>query len=139
MANSQGKPHSGPAQGDVSSCVSNLVQAFANSLDVFKRLRERRQKRKNKKQQSSNQPEVASGDELQLSNALRRNPQDIQNCYQQHYGKAGERFAKGDGTYPGATFRERYVLKSYVLTVAITSRCALVPRRNTLEAQRRAR
>jgi hypothetical protein len=99
MTNSHGKLPSGPAQGDVSSCVSNLVQAFANSLDVFKRLRERRQKRKDRKHQSSNQPEVASGDELQLSNALRRSPQDIQNCYEQHYGRAGERFAKGDGTY----------------------------------------
>jgi hypothetical protein len=99
MANSQGKPRSSAGDGDVSGCVSNLIQAFMNSLDVFKRLRERRRKRKSRKQESPDQPGHPSRDELQLSNSLRRGPQDIQDCYERHYSKAGERFAKGDGTY----------------------------------------
>lgn len=103
MANSQGRPRShgtATGEGDVSGCVSNLIQAFTNSLDVFKRLRERRRKRKSRKQQAAAEKAGhVAGEELQLSNSLRRGPQDIQSVYEQCYGRAGERFAKGDGTY----------------------------------------
>ncbi|KAF2278517.1 uncharacterized protein EI97DRAFT_465798 [Westerdykella ornata] len=83
----------GAGKGDVSSCVTNLIHAFTNGLDIFKRLRERPRKRKARKQ---DQVEEISNDEMQLSNSLRKGPQDIGSCYSSHYGKAGDRFAKGD-------------------------------------------
>lgn len=100
----QAQPHSRSnatqSEANVSGCVSNLIQAFTNSLDVFKRLRERRRKRKHSKQQSAaEKARQYSGDELQLSNSLRRGPQDIQDVYEKCYGRAGERFAKGDGMH----------------------------------------
>lgn len=80
-------------KGEVSSCVTNLIHAFTNGLDIFKRLRQRRRKRKARKQSPV---EEISNDEMQLSNSLRRGPRDIEDCYVGHYGKAGDRFAKGD-------------------------------------------
>lgn len=91
----------GRADGEVSDCVSGLINAFTNSLDIFKRIRERRRKRRSKRHKGHS--EQASGAELQLSNSLRRGPLDIQESYEKNYGKAGDRFAKGDGKFHGSS------------------------------------
>lgn len=87
--------------GEVSSCVSNLIHAFTDGLNVFKRLRERRRKRKSKQQKE--REEVVSGAELQLSNSLRKGPVELKEKYESCYGDKGERFAKGDGEFPCTT------------------------------------
>ncbi|KAF2260978.1 hypothetical protein CC78DRAFT_619790 [Lojkania enalia] len=92
MSNFLGKNSSG--EGEVSSCVSNLIHAFTNGLNIFKKLRERRRKRKSRKHRAQSDP--ASGAELRLSNSLRRGPAEIQSSYEKHYGKVGDRFARGD-------------------------------------------
>jgi hypothetical protein len=102
MAVTEGQRSDGSKEGDVSSCVSNLIRAFGNGLDIFKRLRERRRKRKSRKQKP--EEDSASGAELQLSNSLRRGPMDLQSRYENHYNKAGDRFAKGDGMVPRAAW-----------------------------------
>ncbi|KAF2121802.1 hypothetical protein BDV96DRAFT_681872 [Lophiotrema nucula] len=84
----------GSHESNVSSSVSNLIHAFTNGLDIFKRFRERRRKRKSKHHKTKEDP--TSGAELQLSNSLRRGPADIQSNYEKHLSKAGDRFAKGD-------------------------------------------
>jgi hypothetical protein len=92
----QEKPHKAEDDGDVSNCVNNLIEAFTNGLNIFKRLRERRRKHKARKQTQT--PEVVSSAELQLSNSLRRGPQDLAEKYEECYGQKGmgHRFAKGD-------------------------------------------
>lgn len=82
-------------EGEVASCVSNLIHAFTDGLNVFKRLRERRKRRKSKhKERQSSGP---SGAELQLSNSLRKGPLELREKYESCYGDKGEKFAKGDG------------------------------------------
>lgn len=92
----QEKPYKAGDEGDVANCVHNLIDAFTNGLNIFKRLRERRRKHKARKQ--SQAPEVVSSAELQLSNSLRRGPQDLAEKYEECYGHSGmgHRFAKGD-------------------------------------------
>ncbi|KAF2707394.1 hypothetical protein K504DRAFT_384104 [Pleomassaria siparia CBS 279.74] len=77
------------------SCVSNLIQSFTNGLDIFKRLRERRRRRKHSKSKDQIDPTVSSA-ERQLSQSLKRGTTDIQTQYNRNYFKAGDRFAKGD-------------------------------------------
>lgn len=83
------------SSADTSNCVASIISSFANGLDIFKRLRERRRKKKTKKVHT--QPDPKSGNELKFSNSLRRGPAEIQTHYERNYGAAGERFAKGDG------------------------------------------
>lgn len=80
--------------GEVSSCVSNLIHAFTDGLNVFKRLRERRKRRKSKQREREEGP---SGEELQLSNSLRKGPVELKEKYENCYGDKGDKFAKGDG------------------------------------------
>ena len=84
----------------VGDSVLAIVGAFTNGLDVFKRLRERRRRRKSTKKPHRATPAQIepSGDELQLSNSLRQNPVDIQRHYETNYAAVGEKFAQGDGT-----------------------------------------
>lgn len=92
-------------EGEVASVVTNLIRAFGDGLDVFKRLRERRKKRRSKKDGCAAEaagggevgPLAPSGMELQLSDSLRRGPEDIARCYGDCYSRAGDRFARGDG------------------------------------------
>lgn len=98
MANSLETAPNGPGGGEVSHCISNILHAFSNGLDIFKRLRERRKKRKSRKPIA--QIEQESSAELQLSTSLRKGPQEIQESYRHHYGQAGDRFAEGDGEHP---------------------------------------
>ncbi|KAF2129759.1 hypothetical protein P153DRAFT_314945 [Dothidotthia symphoricarpi CBS 119687] len=81
-------------EGEVSSCVANLIQAFTDGLNIFKRLRERRRKRKARKQH----PEVerVTGAELQLSDSLKKGPSELALRYAQCYGAVGQQFAWGD-------------------------------------------
>ncbi|KAF2444097.1 hypothetical protein P171DRAFT_473281 [Karstenula rhodostoma CBS 690.94] len=80
--------------GEVASCVANLIHAFTDGLNVFKRVRERRRKRKSKhKERESGAP---SDPELQLSNSLRKGPVELRDKYESCYGDKGEKFAKGD-------------------------------------------
>lgn len=92
----QEKPHKAEDEGDVSHCVHNLIEAFTNGLNIFKRLRERKRKHKARKQDQT--PEPINSPELQLSNSLRRGPQDLAERYEECYGQQGmgHRFAKGD-------------------------------------------
>ncbi|KZM25002.1 uncharacterized protein EKO05_0009452 [Ascochyta rabiei] len=92
----QEKPKKAEDEGHVSSCVNNLIEAFTNGLNIFKRLRERRRKHKSRKQDQT--PEPINSAELQLSNSLRRGPQDLAERYEECYGQSGmgHRFAKGD-------------------------------------------
>jgi hypothetical protein len=89
-------------EAEVSNCVSNLIQAFANGLNVFKRLRERRRKRKARK---DIQPDAATSDELQLSKSLKRGPQALAEKYDACYSQTGHSFAKGDGKLHLETLR----------------------------------
>ncbi|KAL1632996.1 hypothetical protein SLS58_011253 [Diplodia intermedia] len=82
----------------VGDSVLAIVGAFTNGLDVCKRLRERRRRRKSTKKPHRATPAQLepSGDELQLSNSLRQNPVDIQRHYETNYAAVGEKFAQGD-------------------------------------------
>ncbi|KAH7036374.1 hypothetical protein B0J12DRAFT_607254 [Macrophomina phaseolina] len=84
--------------GPIGDSVLAIVAAFTNGLDVFKRLRERRRRRKSAKKPHRATPAHVepSGDELQLSNSLRQSPVDIQRHYESNYAAVGERFAQGD-------------------------------------------
>jgi hypothetical protein len=82
-------------EAEVTNCVSNLIHAFTNGLNVFKRLREKRRKRKARKE---TQPiDAASRDEAQLSKSLKRGPQELAEKYDACYSQTGLSFAKGDG------------------------------------------
>ena len=91
-----GKPSVADQEGDVSHCVSSLIQAFSNGINIFKRLRERREKRKVRKQTQA--LESANNAELQLSNSLRRGPMELAEKYDECYMQRnmGRRFARGD-------------------------------------------
>lgn len=95
----QVKPYKADAEGDVNKCVHNLIEAFTNGLNIFKRLRERRQKHKARKQSQAHEP--INSAELQLSNSLRRGPQDLAERYEECYSQTGmgNRFARGDCRY----------------------------------------
>jgi hypothetical protein len=92
-----GKPYKADQQeGDVSNCVASLIQAFSNGLHIFKRLRERRQKPKTRKQPHVSEP--VNNAELQLSHSLRRGPMELAERYEQCYSQSnmGLRFSRGD-------------------------------------------
>src|SRR5688572_14863443 len=96
MANkSTEKSTSKADDAEVTNCVSHIIQAFTNGLNVFKKVRERRKKRKAKKETQSVDPAVS--DELQLSKSLRRGPQELAERYDECFAHSGHRFAKGDG------------------------------------------
>ncbi len=91
------EPHEAD-DNEVSSCVLNLIQAFTNGLNIFKRLRERRRKRKERKE---NRPTERTTDaELQLSESLRRGPRELAQRYTEYRAGIGRSFAKGDGKKP---------------------------------------
>ncbi|KAF2501398.1 hypothetical protein BU16DRAFT_197728 [Lophium mytilinum] len=84
---------------DVSNCVDSIVHAFTDGFAVFRRLREKRRRKKSRKAGAGAagvQLDARDGAELRLSNSLRRGPADIQTQYERSYGVVGERFAKGD-------------------------------------------
>lgn len=115
------KPLRAEGDGDVNKCVNNLIEAFANGLDIFKRLRERRRKHKARKE--SQAPEPINSAELQLSNSLRRGPQDLAERYDECYSQAGmgRRFATGDCKY-------RILFGTWCTRLTALSNCPCVSR-----------
>jgi hypothetical protein len=91
-------------EAEVTHCVSNLIQAFADGINIFRKLRERRRKRKARK--DSQAVDAAISDELQLSKSLKRGPQELAEKYDACYTQTGLSFAKGDGKLHHTTFRE---------------------------------
>ncbi|KAH8727229.1 hypothetical protein GQ44DRAFT_612517 [Phaeosphaeriaceae sp. PMI808] len=81
-------------EAEVSNCVLKLIQAFSNGLNVFKKLRDRRRKRKAHKE--SQALDAATSDELQLSRSLKRGPYELAEAFDTCYLQTGEPFAKGD-------------------------------------------
>ncbi|KAF1936000.1 hypothetical protein EJ02DRAFT_414763 [Clathrospora elynae] len=80
---------------EVASCVSGIIEAFTNGLNIFKRLRERRRKRKARRENQV--PDPTSSAESQLSKSLKKGPQDLAERYAEcYYGGMGPKFAKGD-------------------------------------------
>jgi hypothetical protein len=82
-------------EAEVSNCVSNLIHAFSNGLNIFKKLRERRRKRKGRKENQV--ADAAANEEKQLSKSLKRGPQELAETYDACYSQTGKSFAKGDG------------------------------------------
>ena len=79
------------------SCVFSLVTAFTSGLDVFKKFRGRKHKKKSKRAQVQAAASLEkTGEELRLSKSLRRGTADIRGEYEKHYSGYGERFAVGD-------------------------------------------
>jgi hypothetical protein len=82
-------------EAEVTNCVSNLIHAFSNGLNIFKKLREKRRKRKARKE--TKPIDAATSDEVQLSKSLKRGPQELAETYAACYSQTGRSFAKGDG------------------------------------------
>jgi hypothetical protein len=82
-------------EGEVSHCVSNLIHAFTNGLNIFKKLRERKRKRKARKDNQA--IDAAVSEEVQLSKSLKRGPKELAEQYDACYSQTGQHFAKGDG------------------------------------------
>jgi hypothetical protein len=119
-------------EAEVTNCVSNLIHAFTNGLNVFKRLREKRRKRKARKE---TQPiDAASRDEAQLSKSLKRGPQELAEKYDACYSQTGLSFAKGDGKL----HLELNEIRVIVLNILNSNRPRLSGR-NTHEAEYRPR
>lgn len=82
-------------EAEVTNRVSDLIHAFTNGLNVFKKLRERRRKRKARKENKVVDATISA--ELELSKSLRRGPQELAERYDECYSQTGLQFAKGDG------------------------------------------
>lgn len=76
----------------------SIVASFSSGLDVFKKLRETRKRRKGVKGNNKAEEE----DEARLSKSLRRGPEDIGREYQHNLQNVGDMFAVGDGIKPGS-------------------------------------
>ncbi|EME77986.1 uncharacterized protein MYCFIDRAFT_179437 [Pseudocercospora fijiensis CIRAD86] len=82
----------GMAQSNVSSCVLSIVASFASGLDVFKKFRQLRGKRRKTRKNAS-----LDDEEVRLAKSLRQGPEDIGREYQRSLISVGEHFAQGDG------------------------------------------
>lgn len=90
------------------SSVCSIVKAFTSGLDIFKKIRARKQHdathsspkggaQHNKTSPKQRKQSSDSGDELRLSKSLRRGSADVQKAYEEHIRHGGPRFASGDG------------------------------------------
>ncbi|KAK7522617.1 uncharacterized protein IWZ02DRAFT_377592 [Phyllosticta citriasiana] len=92
------------AQAKVEASVFAITTAFTSGLDVFRKLRERRARRKKTRKAHGRRShaiaaqEHVSDDESQLAKSLQRGPVEIQVRYELNRSHAGERFARGDAT-----------------------------------------
>lgn len=109
------------------SSVLSIISAFTKSLDIFKDLREKRRKRKQRRKSPEN-----SGDELRLSKSLRQGPVDVQREYERHYRSNGDRYAIGDCKWDPN-------LRDPIETDRENSNCPSLPRTNDSKAQHRPR
>jgi hypothetical protein len=80
------------AHSNVASCVLSIVGSFSNGLDVFKKLKEKRARRR-----KSKKTDPVDGEEVRLSRSLRRGQEDIGREYQNNVFTVGDQFAVGDG------------------------------------------
>ncbi|KAK1817457.1 hypothetical protein LTR12_008098 [Friedmanniomyces endolithicus] len=80
------------AQTNVSSCVLSIVASYSSGLDIFKQLRE---KRSRKKQRSKATAQLGEA-EVRLARSLRQGPEAIGREYLKSVQAAGEGFAVGD-------------------------------------------
>ncbi len=83
------------AQTNVSSCVLSIVASYSSGLDIFKQLRE---KRSRKKQRSRTTAQLGEA-EVRLARSLRQGPEDIGREYLKSVQAAGDWFAVGDGEF----------------------------------------
>ncbi|KAK3677225.1 hypothetical protein LTR78_002763 [Recurvomyces mirabilis] len=83
------------AHTNVSSCVLSIIASFSSGLDVFKKLHD---KRKRKKRSSSKIPAQLNDEEVRLVRSLRRGPEDIGREYILQSQRSGKYFAVGDAT-----------------------------------------
>lgn len=83
------------AQTNVSSCVLSIVGSFSSGLDVFKKLREKRERKHSYRRRRCD--ERAEEEELKLSRSLRQGPEDIGREYAKSVYAVGDGFAIGDG------------------------------------------
>lgn len=106
-------PHKAESEAEVASCVANLIQAFTNGLNIFKRLREKRKKRRAHKE--SQTAATATSAELQLSKSLRKGPDELAVRYAECYHSGmGPQFAKGDGKQVDRKATVKYSDTNYV-------------------------
>jgi len=91
------------AQTNVSSCVLSIVASYSSGLDVFKQLRE---KRSRKKQRSRTTAQLGEA-EVRLARSLRQGPEDIGREYLKSVQAAGDWFAVGDGEFRRARMSGR--------------------------------
>ena len=83
------------AHSNVSSCVLSIVGSFSSGLDVFKKLRDKRKRKK----KSSKRDLRMEQEETRLSRSLRQGPEDIGREYARSVCRVGEGFAVGDGMW----------------------------------------
>ena len=77
----------------VSSCVLNILGSFTSSLGLYKKIREKRRRKKYTRRRDV----AAEEQELRLSNSLRQGHEDITREYQNSVYAVGDQFAVGDG------------------------------------------
>lgn len=87
--------HRADGDAEVSSCIMEIIHAFTNGLNIFKRLRERRKKHRARRDNQA--PDPTTSAELQLSKSLRKGPEELTETYAQcYYSGMGPQFARGD-------------------------------------------
>ncbi|KAF2846020.1 hypothetical protein T440DRAFT_250512 [Plenodomus tracheiphilus IPT5] len=87
--------HRAEGDAEVSSCIMEIIHAFTNGINIFKRLRERRKRRRARKEDHA--PDATTSAELQLSKSLRKGPAELTETYAQcYYSGMGPQFARGD-------------------------------------------
>lgn len=85
------------AHTDVSSCVLSIVGSFASGLDVFKKLREKKKRRRRSRRDGRECDARVEEEEMRLSRSLRQGPEDIGREYARNLYAVGNGFGVGDG------------------------------------------
>jgi len=78
------------ASTEVSSVVGNIIEAFQNSLTVFKKGRRRKHKRRS--------PDTAIDEDKLVQDSLSERPREIRRSYDHYVAKHGRRFEVGDSS-----------------------------------------
>lgn len=106
------------AQTDVSSCVLSIVSSLKNGLEVFKKFREARIRRRLKSKKNAIHDE-----EVRLTRSLQRGSQDIGKEYRKRLKGVGhqhESFARGDGIAQASLARILLKLNSGLVNIINT-------------------
>jgi len=118
------------AHSNVSSCVMSIVASFSSGLDVFKKLRDTRKRRRRVKAGDKAGDKAEEENEIRLSKSLRRGPEDIGREYQRNLQNAGDEFAVGDGAAPRPPYPKCNKLMPS-LAIAQTSLAEILLKLNT--------